>query len=137
MSDVAAKPNYKINLSNQTGSSSATVNIQNEIRFTFSQANNLLFDTSNRSFKSLRGNDVNFDKRMGMPPIPPNYEKLLTASQMVALRSIEGFGWSLKFVRREGLPVPIPVITGADGVAIGVIDEDGNINMKPDITIRD
>lgn len=80
---------------------------------------------------------MNFDKRMGMPPIPPNYDKLLTASQMVALRSIEGFGWSLKFVRREGLPVPIPVITGADGVAIGVIDEDGNINMKPDITIRD
>ena len=80
---------------------------------------------------------MDFDKRMGMPPIPQNYEKLLTASQMVALRSIEGYGWSLQFVRREGLDVPIPVIRGADGVAIGIIDEDGNINMKPEITIRD
>ncbi|WP_455366102.1 hypothetical protein [Kaarinaea lacus] len=80
---------------------------------------------------------MDFDKRMGMAAIPQNYEKLLTASQMVALRSIEGYGWSLQFVRREGLPVPIPVIRGADGVAIGIIDEDGNINMNPDITIRD
>lgn len=77
------------------------------------------------------------DKRMGMPAIPHNYEKLLTSSQMVALRSIEGYGWSLHFVRREGLEVPLPVIKGADGVAIGIIDEDGNINMNPDITLRD
>ncbi len=80
---------------------------------------------------------MDFEKRMGMPPIPPNYEKLLTASQMVALRSIEGFGWSLHFVRREGLSVPLPVIKGADGIAIGVIDEDGNIKMNPEITLRD
>ena len=77
------------------------------------------------------------DKRMGMPAIPSDYESLLTASQMVALRSIEGYGWSLHFIRREGLEVPIPVIKGADGVAIGMIDEDGNLNMNPNINIRD
>lgn len=77
------------------------------------------------------------EKRMGMAPIPPGYEKLLTTAQMVALRSIEGYGWSLKFIRREGIPAPIPVINGADGVAIGIIDEDGNLNMNPDIAIRD
>jgi len=74
---------------------------------------------------------------MGMAPIPSNYENLLTTSQMVALRSIEGYGWSLHFVRREGLEIPIPVIKGADGVAIGMIDEDGNLNMNPNINIRD
>ncbi|MCI0508097.1 MAG: hypothetical protein L0Z73_18610 [Gammaproteobacteria bacterium] len=80
---------------------------------------------------------MDFEKRMGMAPIPANYQKLLTASQMVALRSIEGYGWSLHFIRREGLAVPVPVIKGADGVAIGMIDEDGNIKMNPDISIRD
>ena len=79
---------------------------------------------------------MNTDKRFGLPPIPADYENLLTASQMVALRSIEGYGWSLHFVRREGLEIPIPVIKGADGVAIGMIDEDGNLNMNPDINIR-
>lgn len=77
------------------------------------------------------------NKRMGIPPIPPDYENLLTASQMVALRSIEGYGWSLHFVRREGLETPIPVIKGADGVAIGMIDEDGNLKLNPHINIRD
>ncbi|HEY5604124.1 MAG TPA: hypothetical protein VIM41_13540 [Gammaproteobacteria bacterium] len=77
------------------------------------------------------------EKRMGLPPIPANYRKLLTVAQMVALRSIEGYGWSLHFVRREGLAVPIPVIKGADGVALGMIDEDGNIKMNPEISIRD
>jgi hypothetical protein len=74
---------------------------------------------------------------MGLPPVPANYQKLLTASQMVALRSIEGYGWSLHFIRREDLAVPIAVIKGADGVAIGLIDEDGNIKMNPKISIRD
>ncbi|MGD8566758.1 MAG: hypothetical protein PVJ39_01545 [Gammaproteobacteria bacterium] len=76
------------------------------------------------------------EKRSGLPAIPPGYEKLLTSAQMVALRSIEGYGWSLKFIRREGLPTPLPVINGADGTTIGTIDEDGNLNMNPDINIR-
>jgi hypothetical protein len=80
---------------------------------------------------------VESEKRSGMPPIPPGYEKLLTSAQMVALRSIEGYGWSLRFIRREGLPAPLPVINGADGATIGTIDEDGNLNMNPDIKIRD
>jgi len=77
------------------------------------------------------------DKRERMPPIPPDYKTLLNPSQLVALNSIQGYGWTLQFVRREGLDVPLPVIRGADGKAIATIDEDGNLNMNPDIVIRD
>jgi len=31
----------------------------------------------------------------------------------------------------------MPVIRGADGKSIGVIDEDGNLDMNPKIVIRD
>ena len=77
------------------------------------------------------------DKRDRMPPIPPDYKSLLNASQLQALNSIAGFGWTLQFVRREGLDVPLPVIRGADGKAVATIDEDGNLDMNPKIIIRD
>jgi hypothetical protein len=83
------------------------------------------------------GEAAEADKRLGMPPIPVDYEKILTSSQLQALRSIENFGWSLHFVRREGRDIPMPVIKGADGKSIGVIDEDGNLDMNPNIFIRD
>jgi len=81
--------------------------------------------------------EVESDKRLGLPPIPADYQRLLTSSQLQALRSIENFGWSLKFIRREGRDIPLPVIKGADGKSIGVIDEDGNLDMNPKIIIRD
>ena len=81
--------------------------------------------------------EVETDKRLGMAPIPADYKRLLTSSQLQALRSIENFGWTLKFIRREGRDIPLPVIKGADGKSIGVIDEDGNLNMNPKIIIRD
>ncbi|MFQ5470980.1 MAG: hypothetical protein ACE5EH_11860 [Gammaproteobacteria bacterium] len=77
------------------------------------------------------------DKRNRMPAIPEDYAKLLTPLQLMALRNIENFGWVLKFVRREGLDVPIPVVTGTDGTSYGVIEDDGRLNMTPDITIRE
>jgi len=90
----------------------------------------------NAAFNS-NSDDQDVEKREGLPPIPANYEHLLTAAQLMALRSIENFGWSLQFVRREGRTVPMPVIKGADGKSIGVIDEDGNLDMNPKIVIRD
>ena len=77
------------------------------------------------------------DKRMGLPPIPPDFKSLLTEVQLMALHNVENFGWTLHFIRREGLETPITVIKGANGKTIGVIEEDGNLNMNPDITLRD
>lgn len=81
--------------------------------------------------------ELDVEKREGLPAIPTNYERILTSSQLMTLRSIENYGWSLKFVRREGRDIPMPVIFGADGKSIGIIDEDGNLDMNPKIVIRD
>jgi len=77
------------------------------------------------------------DKRTKLPPIPGDFESLLTPPQLMALRNIASFGWELHFVRREGVEIPIPVVHTADGRKIGVIEEDGNINLNPKITFRD
>jgi hypothetical protein len=97
-----------------------------------------LYDTGSYAIKTLTEvNTMDSDKRERMPPIPPDYKNLLNPSQLHALNSIQGFGWTLQFVRREGLDVPLPVIRGADGKAVATIDEDGNLDMNPDIVIRD
>jgi len=77
------------------------------------------------------------ERRERLPPIPDDYEKLLTPMQLMALRNIAGFGWELGFIRRVGLDVPVPVVYLAEGKQIGVIDEDGRINVDPDIKLRD
>jgi len=77
------------------------------------------------------------EKRSKMPPIPDDYENLLSPLQLMALRNIANFGWELRFVRREGVDVPVPVVKGVDGQTIGVIDEDGNLDPNADIQLRD
>jgi hypothetical protein len=76
------------------------------------------------------------EKRDREKPIPDNLEKILSEFQMMALRRIEGFGWELRFVRRPSFQTPTPVVFSADGAKIGVLEEDGRINMEPDIQLR-
>lgn len=77
------------------------------------------------------------DKRTGEKPIPENLQQVLNEFQLLALHRIEGFGWELRFVRRPLFQAAIPVVVNSDGTSIGVLEEDGRINMEPDIQIRD
>jgi hypothetical protein len=77
------------------------------------------------------------EKRKGEPPIPDHLEEVLNEHQLLALHRIEGFGWELRFVRRPLFQAAIPVVYNNEGTSIGVLEEDGRINMEPDIQIRD
>jgi len=77
------------------------------------------------------------EKRDQEKPIPDNLEDILSEFQLMALHRIESFGWELKFVRRSPGHDPIPVIVSDDGNKIGVLEDDGRINMEPDIIIRE
>jgi len=77
------------------------------------------------------------EKRDTEKSIPDNLEDIHSEFQMMALRRIEGFGWELRFVRRPSYQVPTPVVFSADGGKIGVLEEDGRINMESEIKLRD
>lgn len=77
------------------------------------------------------------EKRDQQKPIPDNLDDILSEFQSMALRRIEGFGWELRFVRQRAFHAPTPVIYSADGDKIGVLEEDGRINMEPDIKLRE
>lgn len=77
------------------------------------------------------------EKRDREKPIPDNLEEILSEFQVMALRRIESFGWELRFVRRLTFQIPTVVVFSADGTKIGVLEEDGRINMESDIKLRD
>ena len=62
--------------------------------------------------------------------------KHLNESQVLALKQIERFGWELHFVRKPLFQDIIPVVISADKGSIGVLEEDGRINMDTDIKFR-
>ena len=76
------------------------------------------------------------EKRKGADPIPEKLEDWLTNDQVEAIKHIEELGWQLRFIRREGLDHPVPVVYRIDGSNIGVLDEEGKIDMNPHITVR-
>jgi hypothetical protein len=76
------------------------------------------------------------DKRKTDKQAPEDLMGLLNQLQILALRQIEQFGWNLEFVRRPMFQNPVAVVTDGRGAKIGVLEEDGRINMEPDIEVR-
>lgn len=69
-------------------------------------------------------------------PVPDKLNEVLNELQMMALRRIESFGWELRFVRRPSFQHPIPVVSNAEGTTIGVLDEDGKVNLEHEVRLR-
>ncbi|QQD18536.1 hypothetical protein I6N98_01275 [Spongiibacter nanhainus] len=77
------------------------------------------------------------DKRSGEQPVPENSRDLLTDGQLQSLKRMENFGWSLKFIRQPRCQPPIVVIENPVGTSIAVLAEDGRLDIRPQIAMRD
>jgi len=90
-----------------------------------------------RGVGKQRADDMDGEKRKGAKPVPDRLEDVLNEMQMLALRQIEGFGWQLRFIRKPLFQEPVAVVFSAEGNKIGILEEDGRINMEPDIMVRE
>ncbi|MCU7878360.1 MAG: hypothetical protein KZQ84_16450 [Candidatus Thiodiazotropha sp. (ex Lucinoma borealis)] len=79
---------------------------------------------------------MSVENRTGEVPIPENLDEVLNNLQLLALQKAEGFGWKLEFVRRPLFQEVVPVISSPTGRKIGILEENGEINMHPDTVIR-
>lgn len=77
------------------------------------------------------------DKRRATPEVPDDVLTMLTDMQKIALRRIENFGWQLKFIRHPSFEPPLVVVENSTGINIGVLEEDGGVNLNPQIVLRD
>ena len=76
------------------------------------------------------------EKRKGEWRIPKNLEDVLTLAQLATLGYIGRFGWELRFVRRPESQQALPVVFSGED-QIGVLEEDGRLNLQPDIPYRE
>lgn len=76
------------------------------------------------------------EQRIGVAPVPDNLEEALNEAQMYTLKSMENYGWELNFVRRPLFQDVLPVLFHSDSNQIGVLEEDGSLNMQRDLNVR-
>jgi hypothetical protein len=76
------------------------------------------------------------DRRGNQKAIPIDLARYLNQLQLVALHSLENFGWHLWFVRRPLFMQPIVVVTNKDASELAVLEEDGSVNMRPSLQLR-
>ncbi len=60
----------------------------------------------------------------------------LTLPQLEALRTLEHFEWTLRFVRRPLFLEPVPILFAPDGSRFVVVEADGTINENPGFEVR-
>jgi hypothetical protein len=77
------------------------------------------------------------ERRKVDKPIPDNLDDTLNDFQLMALPALERFGWELRFVRRPLFQEAVPVVCNAEGTMVGVLEEDGRLNLELDVQIRD
>ena len=77
------------------------------------------------------------DKRIGEKPVPDNVKDYLNGDQLAKLAAIERFGWTLRYIRRPLFRECVVVVMNQDGGSIGVLEEDGRLNLEVDIETRE
>ncbi|MGE4071846.1 MAG: hypothetical protein AB7E72_11780 [Lysobacterales bacterium] len=77
------------------------------------------------------------ERRQGQPPPPSRVlERLLNPSQIETLRSLEHFGWELKYVRKPMFQEAVPIVLDGDRKNFAVIETDGRLNENPPFKLR-
>lgn len=70
-------------------------------------------------------------RRRGVATLPTNLGKYLNDAQMSELNKIEGFGWSVKYIRKTEI-----VVVYKDGRTYGLLEPDGSLNHQATVRVR-
>lgn len=77
------------------------------------------------------------DNRRGVQKaVPIDLGRYLNESQLLALHSLESFGWHLSFVRRPLFMQPIVIVTNSESTQHAMLEADGSVNLKPALHLR-
>ncbi len=84
----------------------------------------------------MNENQIPKERRTGQVAIPDDIKSRLNALQHQALCQLEGFGWSVGFVRRPLFQDQVVVLYDPSGQQHAILTEDGSIDRSTDIPIR-
>jgi hypothetical protein len=95
--------------------------------------------TSKSPFKSTLAERLQHvvDNRRGVQKaVPIDLGRYLNESQLLALHRLESFGWHLWFVRRPLFMQPIVMVANSESTQHAQLEEDGSVNLKPQLHLR-
>jgi hypothetical protein len=76
------------------------------------------------------------ERRIGIDAIPNDIKSQLTGLQQGALARLEGFGWSIKFVRRPLFQEMMIVLVDPSGADHAILRDDGSVDRNIDVALR-
>lgn len=77
------------------------------------------------------------DKRNKDKPVPDNISDYLTGAQLAELHHVESFGWTLKYIRWPLFKETVVMVIDSNSSSIGVLEEDGVLNLEINIATRE
>jgi len=79
---------------------------------------------------------VSKERRIGLEAIPADIKSRMTGFQRGTLARLEGFGWSIEFVRRPLFLDQIIVLVDPSGKQHAILRDDGSMDRDIDFSIR-
>ena len=84
----------------------------------------------------MEENKVPRERRVGQVAIPDDIKSRLNELQHQSLARLEGFGWSVAFVRRPLFQDQVVVLFDPNGHQHAILNEDGSLDKTDDLEIR-
>ena len=81
-------------------------------------------------------NVVSCDRRIARSAREDDLKRTINPEQGDMLRSLEQFGWSLRFVRRQGDGTSTAVVYDPDKKVLAIIEADGQLVENPRVPFR-
>lgn len=76
------------------------------------------------------------NRRGAQKAVPIDLGRYLNESQLLALHSLESFGWHLWFVRRPLFMQSVVVVSNSESTQHAQLEEDGSVDLKPSLNLR-
>jgi hypothetical protein len=82
------------------------------------------------------GNESPKERRIDQKAVPDDIKALLTSEQLLTVARLEGFGWSIKFVRRPLFQDHVVVLFDPSGKRHAILEKDGSLDTTTEIQVR-
>ena len=82
------------------------------------------------------GNESPKERRIDQKAVPDDIKARRTSEQLLTVARLEGFGWSIKFVRRPLFQDHVVVLFDPSGKRHAILEEDGSLDTTTEIQVR-
>jgi hypothetical protein len=84
----------------------------------------------------VNGSEPPTERRLDQKAVPDDIKSRLTTEQLLTVNRLEGFGWSIKFVRRPLFQDHTVVLFDPSGKRHAILEKDGSLDTTTEIPVR-